>query len=202
MSDPIYKRFVFLDVDGVLNHDEWYERIRCNHSSKELQTWDHNKRNLDPKAVKLLNQLKGAEVVISSSWGYSEDTVNGLKQAGLKLPIIGGTIHYSICKKWLCRGNDIARWFVDNKYGEPLDIFFDRDGWYNTHVTFNGTVGEIVNDTAEMYTHPDSVKLSYVILDDFDDMLMQQKEHFLHISKVHGLDQYDIVQAKRILNLD
>ena len=39
----------------------------------------------------------------------------------------------------------------------------------------------------------------YVILDDDNDMLLGQMEHFIHIDRYYGLTQENIDQAKKIL---
>lgn len=52
-----WKKIVFLDIDGCINHEQWYVKTRGRSG------------DFDPEKIKLLNQLKdiGAEVVISSS---------------------------------------------------------------------------------------------------------------------------------------
>ena len=61
-----WKKILFLDIDGVVNSDNWYNKTRGRSG------------DFDPEAIALLNQLKdiGAEVVISSSWG--EDGIKPL----------------------------------------------------------------------------------------------------------------------------
>ena len=52
-----WKRVVFLDIDSVVNSEQWYLKTRGKSG------------HFDPKAIAFLNQLKdiGAEVVVSSS---------------------------------------------------------------------------------------------------------------------------------------
>ena len=98
-----YKRIVFLDIDGVMASIPYLYK---------------GKGFIDPSKCKLLNQLEdiGAEVVISSSWGYDEGkTEKSLRACGLKLPIIGYTdhsVHHN--HKWACRGNEIEKWLLEN----------------------------------------------------------------------------------------
>lgn len=196
------KRFIFLDVDGVLNHPEWYERVHAKYSRAELRDWPMNKYHMDPIATQRLNKLKGAEVVISSSWGYDDETVEGLRNAGLELPIIGGIDHIEYSQNYICRGNAIAKWFNDRyNHTIPWDYHFGKDGWSNTHVTFSGTMGDIIRGTDERVVHDDNVQLSYVIFDDDDDMLIWQQKHFIHVNCDKGLTDKDIEKAMHILNI-
>lgn len=197
----IQKRFIFLDVDGVLNHPEWYQRIR-NQRNGKLAGIPMNEYHMDPIAVQRLNQLKGAEVIISSSWDYDPETVEGLRKAGLELPIIGGIDHIEYQNMYICRGNSIAKWFND-KYNHsiPWDYLFDTDGWYNTHVTFGGNMLQIATNTEEKVVHPDNVQLSYVIIDDDADMLIWQQKHFVHVNNNKGLTDENIEAAKVMLNI-
>ena len=83
-----WKKILFLDIDGVVNSDDWYNKTRGRSG------------DFDPEAIALLNQLKdiGVEVVISSSWG--QDGVKPLEDVGLELPIVGCTEHFYT--DWLC----------------------------------------------------------------------------------------------------
>lgn len=116
------KRYIFLDVDGVMNCDDWYynERIVKNN----WKCGDYN-----PQAISLLNQLEDCEVVISSSWGKDAD--KPLMDLGLKLPIVGHIEHIYYGHRWLCRGNAIAKWIEDNVYSKQIEsyeyVIFDDD---------------------------------------------------------------------------
>lgn len=204
-----YRRFIFLDIDGVLNHDEWYNHLYNTYPGEELSRWDVNKYHISPASTRLLNQLEGCEVVISSSWGYDETTVQGLRNAGLALPIIGGITHKSLLDKSLCRGNDIARWFVDNVSDmPPMDAVMHVgnglacgesghfDPWYHTKYHYN-----FVNGKEERVIEDGDVAYTYVIFDDDNDMLFQQQEHFIHVNSMVGITQSDIDKAKKILML-
>lgn len=161
MENKTWKKILFLDIDGVLSSYDFL----CKHSGK--------KGFIDKEKIALLNKLKpyGVEVVISSSWGYNEDTVNQLTGCGLELPIIGGTEHF-YCD-WMCRGNEIAKWIVNT---------------FDNYSVFTGRV----------YGY-EGCDYEYVILDDDDDMLMCQKDNFIHINRDVALTEEDIKKAIDIL---
>lgn len=154
------KRIVFLDIDGVLAGYKWLMK---------------RKGFIDPDKVKLINQLKGCEIVISSSWGYDNGrTEKSLKDCGLNIPIIGYTEHISLGRDFLCRGNEIEKWLL-----ETFDGMATKFG------------GEFRNKDYE-----------YVIFDDDTDMLLGQKENFIKINRVYGITQRDINRAKKILKYE
>jgi len=94
-------KILFLDIDGVLNSDKYYEIYR--------------KSDIDPDTIELINSLDISDLKIVISSSYGEDGVNLLKDV-LKFPIIGYIKHYSINYDWICRGNDIIKWLLDNGY--------------------------------------------------------------------------------------
>ena len=159
-----WKKILFLDIDGVLASFDFL--IKNGGKSGFIE---RNK-------VALLNKLKpyGVEVVISSSWGYNEDTVDALTSCGLELPIIGGTDHFS--NDWMCRGNEIAKWIVST---------------FNNYSVFTGKPYIYEGYTGEDY--------EYVILDDDADMLMCQKDNFIKISRKTGITEEDIEKIINIL---
>lgn len=158
MENKNWKKILFLDIDGVLASYDYLLSL---------------KGFIDKKKVALLNMLKpyDVEVVISSSWGYNDDTVKQLTACGLELPIIGGTEHFY--SDWMCRGNEIAKWLVDT---------FDE---YNVYT-----------GKASPYSGND---YEYVILDDDEDMLMCQKDNFIHVDRYTALTEENINKAIDIL---
>ena len=112
------KRYLFLDIDGVCNHDDWY-----NHNRFVKKNWKCG--DYDPHVIELLNQLADLDVkvVISSSWGTLAD--KPLLDLGLKLPIVGHTEQLSPYCEWLCRGNEIAKWLDLNVIQEHIDDTYE-----------------------------------------------------------------------------
>jgi hypothetical protein len=80
---------------------------------------------------------------------------------------IGGIEHFH--KDWLCRGSEIAKW-LDDTFGY-YDVF-----------------------TGEVYSYIDE-DCEYVILDDDVDMLMCQKDNFIHVDNDEALTEEDINKA-------
>lgn len=157
------KRIIFLDIDGVLAGEDFFK--------KRLGGF------IDPKKIELINQLKGAEIVISSSWGYDNGrTEKSLRDCGLTLPIIGYTKHEHV--DWICRGNEIERWIVENANGHT------KYGSEETHEEWQ------------------KFGFEYVIIDDDCDMLYGQKDHFVHVNYYTAITEEDIIKAKQILKLD
>ena len=150
------RKILFLDIDGVLASTDFLRKS--------------GGKFIDKEKVTLLNKLKpyGVEVVISSSWGYNDDTVKELTECGLELPIIGGTEHFH--SDWLCRGNEIAKW-LDDSFDE-YDVF-----------------------TGKIYNYKDSEDYEYVILDDDVDMLLCQKDNFINVDSYEALTEEDINKA-------
>lgn len=83
------RAYIFLDVDGVLNSDEWYHYYWEN----DLKYTD-KEYNLDYRAVERINRLieaTGAEIVLSSSWRFDMDVT--------KLRLSRSGLRYEIAKK-------------------------------------------------------------------------------------------------------
>lgn len=162
-----WRKIIFLDIDGCVNSEDWFVKTKG------------RKGNFDPDVINLLNTLKdcGAEVVVSSSWG--EDGVEQLKNVGLELPILGITDHVRHKAEWVCRGNEIEKWLLDNFGG--MGTAFGKDS--------NGV---------PYHRHTDT-DYEYVIFDDDANMLLGQKDNFVHINRMHGITESDIEKAKNIL---
>ena len=107
--DPPTK-IIFLDVDGVLNSSEFFDR------QKDPECFlDHD---VDPKAVEVLNTIvarTGAKVVISSTWRicHYDLLLNVLNEYKFFGHVIGKTPKRG-CSSCL-RGNEILDWMKDNE---------------------------------------------------------------------------------------
>lgn len=68
------RRLIFLDIDGVLNSQEWFEKRKKLKPDSSVREFYMN--DLDPEAVarfKMLVMDVNAEVVLSSTWRLYED---------------------------------------------------------------------------------------------------------------------------------
>ena len=170
-------KIIFLDIDGVLNHQRFFkERFDAKKQDKLLEKKDGKlsiklkadfyAEEIDPKSVENLNELienTGAKVVISSTWrlGTEIETLQAiLEKRGFVGEVIGKTpVGCGCCQ----RGNEIHKWLEDNR-----DI-----------------VGEDGNN--------------YVILDDDSDMLYWQRNNFVNVDQYVGLTPKQVYKATRFL---
>jgi len=168
-------KIIFLDIDGVLNHQIWFEK-QCE-SKKQIDTEEQYEASMiDPKSVELLNKIiadTNAKVVISSSWRKThtaEEIQALLDSKGFKGEIIGLTpvLYFTGLKDYnysVPRGNEIKAWLETNK----------------------GILGDKIS------------KIKYVIFDDDSDMLLWQRANFFWVDPYCGLTPNIIYKARRFL---
>ena len=161
-------KIIFLDIDGVLNHEDFYERRMI--AQRKGESFPHY--NIDPQSMSLLNEFVGEydiKIVISSTW--RADGVEALQEIfdkyGDNFDIIGATPY--ITHLAAQRGNEIFAWIMNNR--------------------------KVIGQSYFDYKN-------YVILDDDDDMLYQQKDNFIHVDTKHGLNTTVILKMKEVLNLN
>lgn len=163
-------KILFLDFDGVLNHEQFYVK---RHEADFKGYGEHPIREFDFNSVKVLNYIieqTNAKVVISSTWriGKSiEELQEILNSVGFKGEIIGKTPNLRSVGDFVYRGNEILKWIKDNE---------------------------------EMIGQPYHEFENYVILDDDSDMLYWQKDNFLLVDRWVGLTMHIANTAIRILN--
>lgn len=173
-------KLIFLDIDGVLNHQLFYNQKHSDTRYFEAQegtpdgAWD-----IDPEKVGLLNNLidqTGAKIVISSSWRNGRtvgDLIELFDWFGFKGEIIGKTPYL---------------WF---KHDQSED-------WRNTSVPRGCEIKAWIENNKDILGDKVS-KLKYVIFDDDSDMLWWQREHFIWVDPYSGLTPNLIYKAKMIL---
>lgn len=119
-------KIIFLDFDGVLNHELYYVRRH----EKNFEGYPgYPQAEFDPESIKKLNYIiekTGAKVVISSSWRHGrtlQELQNLLSSVGFNGEIIDFTPSF---KHDDClRGNEILEWVKKHEelIGQPYHEF-------------------------------------------------------------------------------
>jgi hypothetical protein len=166
MKYPNDTRVVFLDLDGVMNSNDYYVARGPRTPSNDVDEFYLNM--IDPSAVTTLNSLveqHNFNVVISSTWRDSAIELKVLERSGFTGKILGRTPLYTemppmshIKPKTYVRGHEIQQWINDN---------IERPHEYS----------------------------SYIIFDDDSDMLEDQMGNFIQIDFMKGLQLTDIKKA-------
>lgn len=133
-------RYIFLDIDGVLNSLAWSRR------KPTPGRWD-----LDPACIARVNYLceaTGADVVISSSWRTHmkpRHLVELLTKQGLRANIIGLTPYLVDRLEEAPRGDEINQWIAQNVTANhnAFVILDDRDDMQSLIRYLVQTDGEI-----------------------------------------------------------
>ena len=108
-------KVIFLDIDGVLNHENHYNWLYNTDEPTPLQR-EHPYSEFNPNSVKELNRIldeTNAKLVISSSWRLDGIPVlqNIFKHIGLYHKIFDVTPSLSYkYNTTLCRGKEIDYW--------------------------------------------------------------------------------------------
>jgi len=186
-----FKSLIFCDVDGVLNHDLFYEEqykhlhkndgiplykvvkkyLRKLLKSQEISTIDYYKSQIDLSKIKLLNDLcvKTNSVVVLSASMRNQWDVQDLqvifKKLGATFTIIDKTGNCE-CRN---RGCEIKKWLTNN-----VEEYFDASSHNFYH---------------------------YAIIDDGIDFLLNQREHFFHVDSYFGLTQKICNEVEKFLNI-
>lgn len=165
-------KYLFLDIDGVLNHDVWFNSPSYKNNQANWQV-----SMFDPTCVERVNRIlqeTGAKLVVSSSWRDMKDLPEIF--AGVGLPTEFDITPYA--EVIYPDAFPITDFFSDE-----TDVRYWRGSeikWYLDH------------NAKEDYT--------YCILDDDCDMLDEQLEYFVSTSNPKGLTDKLTDKAIEILN--
>lgn len=155
---------IFLDIDGVLNSEVFYQSQQAKEAREEMKVNPdsesiHWKSQICRERVSWLNELCSnlyAEVVISSTWRGSglEYCKKALEEAGSTFDIIGLTPH--LRHESCLRGNEIYDWLRNNITPASHGVF-----------------------ASDFH--------KYAIIDDDSDILLWQKDNFFQVDRYVGL---------------
>jgi hypothetical protein len=128
-------RVIFLDMDGVLNSVDYFDRNSAHRGRVEHGSDAWWTAMVDPAAVERLNSIvegSGAKVVISSSWRYHctpKDMQRILSARGFRGEVVGRTPHATEMPASLSRmgrrGLEVEVWLAKHKHVEDFVILDD-----------------------------------------------------------------------------
>lgn len=185
-------KIIFLDFDGVLNHELWYKRRHEEMDSESIEShYPYNE--IDPLAIDQLNRIieqTGAKVVVSSTWRHGK-TVQELYEfltfVGFKGEVISKTPSFH------AKGNTID----GDRIGYTVPRGCEIDWWLENEGKFHRINWSV--ERQEEYLEKSLVK-NYIILDDDSDMLYGQREHFVKTNTQSGLTNEIADKCIEILN--
>ena len=163
------RRVCFLDVDGVLNSERFFER------TGRQDRFGVGSDRLDPEALARLDRVleaTGAEVIVCSSWRYAvspRELAQMMAEVGFKHPerVVGQTEH-SAHESDTPRGDEVRDWLAMER--ERCEVEPEREP-----VT------------------------SYCIIDDDDEFDGEQQDYYIQTDREVGLTDHDARRAIAIL---
>jgi len=178
------RKIIFLDIDGVLNHQQAYADGDCGYDFNEK----YEKFSVVSKTLlNILIEQTGAEVVISSTWtGEGLERMQELwKLEGMSGSITGITPHLSI------------KGFGYTPRGCEIDCYLREQSFYHINWSAEGQREVMVKSNIA----------NYIIIDDDDsDMLYGQRNHFVHTMpaprNLSGFNEKYYREALRMLSTD
>lgn len=181
----------FLDFDGVLNHQRWYRQREELMKDRDYEMRQYPYSEICPETIANMNRLTeatGVKYVISSSWRMGrriEDLQEVLSKCGFTGDVIDVTPYFGGI------GRDGMSYGVPR--GCEIDWWLDKHGFKRINWS-KPQQAEILNKS--------KVK-NYIILDDDEDMLYTQREHFIKCNAYGGgFDEKCLERAIKILNTD
>lgn len=187
-------KIIFLDIDGVLNHEAFYRKRRKALADKVWQKSEYPLDEICEQNMLLLNKLiaeTGAKVVISSTWrhGRTPESLQSIfKACGFIGDIIDFTPHLT---ETIFIGKE-KKGFARPR-GCEIEEWLRLKGFQRV----NGSKEKQLDDLEK------SQVKNYVILDDDSDILYGQREHFVKCNAYKtGFDEDCLNKAIKILNMD
>lgn len=125
-------KYLFLDIDGVLNHEDWYvHKLDPITRASYTEFWQDC---FDPDCVKRVNEIlaaTGANLVVSSSWRFDLHLSDIFRQVGLpteflKTPNIHREDEFGM-SDWVDRGEEIEVFLKDHPCDAYVILDDDKD---------------------------------------------------------------------------
>lgn len=120
-------KIIFLDIDGVLNSESWYESSRY----RALQKDNFIEENFDPECWKYVEKLineTGAKIVLSSSWRLYDKQSTIKEYTGTAFqPIIDHLYDVTPGMMQRCRGIEIKRYLMSLSEQPESYVILDDD---------------------------------------------------------------------------
>lgn len=165
-------KYIFLDIDGVIATPE---------------TVDEGLWGLTPSKQQLLGKIlseTGANIVLSSSWRHNDlqSTIDYMNEKG-----------FLFCDKLIGVTKRLYK-YIDREQKIHLSIprGLEIDQWIDTNIHSNNGKDWSRKEIGKDFT--------YVIIDDDSDMLLEQKDYFVHTDGMVGLTDSDVERVIEILN--
>ena len=185
------RKIMFLDIDGVLNHETGYRNGNC----KPYEMNGHIYEAFDPTSKELLNkliELTGADIVISSSW--RSDGLGAMQELWSHENMLGEVIGITPSLPAVFSAS------LDCLGSTSMPRGIEIDAWLNSR-----GYRHINGDSVQQEKYMEQSKISqYVIIDDDSDMLYNQRKHFVHVldwpSNVSGFNMRCYNKALAILS--
>ena len=173
-------KIIFLDVDGVINSDEFARWCHQNRDFLKEGGSNHISPWLVEKVIKICD-ITGASIVMSSSWRLWSlgQTLKNLSSKRDLRPILEHLVGVTPRSEERYRGEEIKQ-FLD---------CCSKQYFYTSY-------GEQLSD--ERYKFSTNPK--YVIIDDDTDMLDEQLPYFINTDFMIGISDKDVEKAVKILN--
>ena len=171
------RKYLFLDLDGVLNTWQYSNHLINN----GLSEFDENGSLFDPKAVENLQCIidsTNAKIVLSSTWRFDGiQSMNKLwKDRNIPGELIGTTPH------------------LTTVYFENVD---SNETWQKHPI---GSRGMEIDEWLRLNTNQKLEPFTYAILDDEDDFLLHQMEHIVLTDPMKGITKEVADKVISILN--
>jgi len=172
------QRYLFLDIDGVLNTIRYSNYLIDNDEDEA----DEDGALFDPEAVNnlacIVENIPDLRIIISSTWRLKG--WEWMNRLWVKRQLPGSICSFTPVLEAVCYVNKINQ-------KNTFSVYPD------------GTRALEINEWLRLYTNQNPLSYKYVILDDFNDFLVMQQEHVIITNPNFGITREDVVKALKIL---